>query len=435
MTEYMYDVFGNTESVYEISNSSDIFYTRYTYDLNNRLETAYSLGEYTVYDYDRNGNMISRVGTGITDSFTYDIFGRLTSANVGNNRVEYEYDYRGLRAAKTVNNERTDYILSGDNVLGESRNGAYQYYYRGIGLIGYTDYIGNNYVYKKNAHGDISATVDMFGNTVHEYTYDAYGNEDIDYGMYRYGGKITPAITDTNPYRYAGEYYDLETGFIYLRARYYDPTLCRFISEDAYWNVDNMIYGDDENAKSPNHDAIIQSANLYAYAMNSPLEYIDPTGNFSSGEVLKSSWELFSQIGSFDGPSPYADIVGAGVAVGGSIIAGGLWLGEAIYNFFDDADEKTADVPNNNNNNGKENTSTKGKDERLTGEPGEIKTNDDKETKIGSDGRATRERHNTDHGAPKYHTNPHDHDITWDDLGKPHFGPAINYPDGAPVLK
>ena len=275
-TEYMYDVFGNTESVYEISNSSDIFYTRYTYDLNNRLETAYSLGEYTVYDYDRNGNMISRVGTGITDSFTYDIFGRLTSANVGNNRVEYEYDYRGLRAAKTVNNERTEYILSGDNVLAESKSGAYQYYYRGIGLIGYTDYNGNNYVYKKNAHGDISATVDMLGNTVYEYTYDAYGNEDTDYGMYRYGGKITPTLTDTNPYRYAGEYYDLETGFIYLRARYYDPTLGRFISEDP----------------------ICDGINWYSYCAGDPVNFVDPSGHipvetaFDLASASYSIWEF-----------------------------------------------------------------------------------------------------------------------------------------------
>ena len=74
--------------------------------------------------------------------------------------------------------------------------------------------------------------------------------------MYRYGGKITPTITDTNPYRYAGEYYDLETGFIYLRARYYDPTLGRFISEDP----------------------ICDGINWYSYCAGDPVNFVDPWG-------------------------------------------------------------------------------------------------------------------------------------------------------------
>ncbi len=35
----------------------------------------------------------------------------------------------------------------------------------------------------------------------------------------------------------------------YLRARYYDSSIRRFISEDQFWNVDNMIYGDEQNNK------------------------------------------------------------------------------------------------------------------------------------------------------------------------------------------
>jgi len=59
------------------------------------------------------------------------------------------------------------------------------------------------------------------------------------------------------------------------------------------------------------------------------------------------------------------------------------------------------------------------------------------ETKIGSDGRAIKERHHTDHGHPKHHTNPHDHDIRWTPDGNPDFSGQHNYPkelypDGAP---
>ncbi|WP_052446572.1 DUF4417 domain-containing protein [Candidatus Soleaferrea massiliensis] len=78
-------------------------------------------------------------------------------------------------------------------------------------------------------------------------------------------------------------------------------------------------------------------------------------------------------------------------------------------------------------------------DERLLGQPGEIIVSYKKdgtkiETKIGDDGRATKERHHTDKPNPKYHTNPHDHTIDWTD-GFPKFSHQINYPDGAPEFK
>jgi len=82
----------------------------------------------------------------------------------------------------------------------------------------------------------------------------------------------------------------------------------------------------------------------------------------------------------------------------------------------------------------------KPEDERFKGNPGETKTTDKNgykiDTKIGDDGYATKERHYTDYPNPKYHTNPHDHDIYWDpNTGNPSLGPAINYPNGAPAFK
>jgi len=61
---------------------------------------------------------------------------------------------------------------------------------------------------------------DSAGNVIINYDYDAFGNEkNLD-------------ANDTNPFRYCGEYFDTETGNIYLRARYYAPNVGRFISED-----------------------------------------------------------------------------------------------------------------------------------------------------------------------------------------------------------
>ena len=44
---------------------------------------------------------------------------------------------------------------------------------------------------------------------------------------------------DENPYRYSGEYYDTESGYTYLQAKYYDPDMGRFISEDSAMDGEN----------------------------------------------------------------------------------------------------------------------------------------------------------------------------------------------------
>ena len=84
----------------------------------------------------------------------------------------------------------------------------------------------------------------------------------------------------------------------------------------------------------------------------------------------------------------------------------------------------------------KNNSSSKNK-ERFYGKPGEVKKEGYSETLkgysetlIGKDGRATKERHHTDHENPKQHTNPHDHYIDWKDNGNPDFSKPINYWEG-----
>lgn len=58
---------------------------------------------------------------------------------------------------------------------------------------------------------------------------------------------------------------------------------------------------------------------------------------------------------------------------------------------------------------------------RLFGNPNTVTRRGYKETYIGKDGRAYKEIHHTDHGNPKYHTNPHEHVISWTDNNKPVF--------------
>ncbi len=104
----------------------------------------------------------------------------------------------------------------------------------------------------KNDHGDVVGLT-ANGEVKADYTYSAYGEliADGSNGI-------------NNPIRYAGEYTDEESGLIYLRARYYDPGLGRFISEDP----------------------IRDGANWYAFAKNNPIRYIDPTGLSAQESIL-----------------------------------------------------------------------------------------------------------------------------------------------------
>ena len=115
--------------------------------------------------------------------------------------------------------------------------------------------------YTQNAHGDVVNLTDKDGKVTKSYKYDAFGVEkNID-------------KNDTNAFRYCGEYYDTESGTIYLRARYYDPVIGRFISRDSY--------------PGKNEDPL--SLNLYTYCENNPIWGIDPSGHFKLPNWVKKA--------------------------------------------------------------------------------------------------------------------------------------------------
>jgi len=69
------------------------------------------------------------------------------------------------------------------------------------------------------------------------------------------------------PFRYAGYYYDDETGLYYLKSRYYSPVLGRFLTRDSIKYV---------SKSNP------QTLNLYSYCRNNPVSLIDPNGNWAN---------------------------------------------------------------------------------------------------------------------------------------------------------
>ena len=106
-----------------------------------------------------------------------------------------------------VNPSLSEYLLTGFTA------------YYGLGIFE-SNQNGTKYRYQRNAHGDTTALLNQSGDIVRCYTYeDAFGAS-------------TYSADDTNPFRYAGQYYDRESQSYYLRARYYLPRYGRFTAED-----------------------------------------------------------------------------------------------------------------------------------------------------------------------------------------------------------
>ena len=217
-----------------------------SYDANNRLLTETTGSETTTYTYNKNGNML----TAGDKRYTYDVLGQQYRYTDGEVNAMYAYGGNGLRLGKSVGDETTYFVYDGMNIVYEynfSGTKATLYYY-GLNRTHNSD--GEIYVY--NAHGDVIQLVKNNAVVV-SYTYDAFGN-------------ITEQIgTSENPFLYCGEYFDAEAQNYYLRARYYNPAIGRFIQQDAWGYMD---------ASDP------LSLNLYTYCNNNPVMYVDPNGHW-----------------------------------------------------------------------------------------------------------------------------------------------------------
>ena len=202
--------------------------------------------EYADYSYDNNGNLLSKTGVPVNITNTYDGFNRLISSAAGETPVSLSYEYNGdgLRTAKTAKGTRTEFIWDGDRLVCEMSGESVTVYKYGNRLFGF-EKDGVKKYYNFNGHGDVTGITDSAYTLIKSYEYDAFGVEK------------NPDPADTNPFRYCAEYYDAETGYIYLRARYYDVRDGRFISED------------------PAKDGL----NWYVYCGNNPVNFVDPSGN------------------------------------------------------------------------------------------------------------------------------------------------------------
>jgi RHS repeat-associated protein len=250
---FSYDALGNRTS--DRKNPSGSI----TYDAANRRvhDATFS------YSYNREGDLTAKTNTatGAKTSYTWTPDHLLTSVTTtgtsNDGTTNYRYDALGRRIqATTADVKVTTWVYDGTTIhgvyqgSGDNTNAAVQATYStdlaGALLSTKAQASGNlTYPITDNT-GSITSQTNTTGQTVATTQYGAFGDPHATSG------------TDTgagNAYTFTGHAYDTGTDLVYARARYYDPTVGTFLSEDPLGSINN-----------------------YTYALNQPTNLVDPTG-------------------------------------------------------------------------------------------------------------------------------------------------------------
>jgi len=218
------------------------------YNANNQLTTW---GTASLF-YDLNGNMTSDG----THSYTWDARDRLKQIDLGNT-ASFTYDPFGRRATKSNVGTSTTFLYDGANAVQEVIGGTNTANSLSGGIdevFQRTDTAGAR-SFLSDALGSTLALADSSGTLQTQYTFDPFGNT------------TTSGSATTNSFAYTGR--ELDAGNLYFyRARYYNPTLQRFISEDPIGFAGGI--------------------NFYAYVHDSPTSLVDPSGSTS-----QTNWNYF----------------------------------------------------------------------------------------------------------------------------------------------
>jgi RHS repeat-associated protein len=182
-----------------------------------------------------------------TNSLVWDARNHLTSMNGGT--ISFQYDPFGRRVSKTISGATTNYLydgvnpvqeLSGSTVTANLVTGGLDEYFTRTDSAGARNFLADPL-------GSTVALADSTGITQTAYTYEPFGNTTT-------GGTAT-----ANPYQFTGREND-GTGLYFYRARYYNPSSGRFISEDPLGFAAN-------------------GANFYELAYHNPTNFRDPLGS------------------------------------------------------------------------------------------------------------------------------------------------------------
>ena len=302
--KYAYDKIGRLISEKDVDKNREICYT---YDNSGNILTKTDNGTVTDYRYKDGTDRLISFGT---ELFAYDDMGnpktyrnmscvwekgrQLKSISDGTNTISFTYDEFGMRTTKTAGGITTNYVYENGKLLREvTGSEKIDFIYGAEGIIGIR--IGNeNYLYRKNIYGDVTEIYDASGVKVGKYKYTAFGECEVEMN--------TNGIAEKNPIRYRGYYYDTETSLYYLKTRYYDPEVGRFMT------IDGIEYLEPET---------INGLNLYAYCGNNPVMAVDPNGNkwwrWLLGGLLLLGGVILCCI-------PGGQAIGASLIVGGASI-------------------------------------------------------------------------------------------------------------------
>jgi RHS repeat-associated protein len=234
---YSFDPVGNRLSSLSVPT--------YVYNSSNELTAAASAASYT---YDNNGNTLTKTDSTGTMAYTWDFENRLTSVHPpSQTTVTFKYDPFGRRIQKGG----SVYMYDGANLI-EEADAAGNLVVRYVFGSGIDESLAASRgatweFYQADGLGSITSLSTTAGTLSDSFVYDSFGNVTSSTGTF------------AQPFRYTGREWDAETGLYYYRARYFDPSAGRFLSEDPI-----RFQG---------------GANFYRYTHNSPLNWIDPSGD------------------------------------------------------------------------------------------------------------------------------------------------------------
>jgi RHS repeat-associated protein len=201
---------------------------------------------------DLNGNLT--YGPLTNDDFVnlaFDARNRLLNAG----GVTNIYDAMNIRIGQTYGTNSVEYVVNPNaklpQVLMSIKNGVTNYYVYGAGLlyqVTETPTGEKTLTYHYDYRGSTVALTDDSGNVVDRFEYSLYGTL-----TYRSGA-------DDTPFLFNGRYGVMSdpNGLLYMRARYYNPYICRFINPDP--------------------SGFAGGLNWYVYANGNPVSYEDPMG-------------------------------------------------------------------------------------------------------------------------------------------------------------
>jgi RHS repeat-associated protein len=232
------------------SGTTDVAVTATDASGNARTSTyrVSATGAGAAYSYDPNGNLTSKTEGTDTWTYTWNAVNQLTKVEKNGAEVDrFSYDPLGRRVEKVAGGVTTTYAYDGEDILREVRGASILKYLHGLGIdepLAREDGAGALTYYHADGLGSIVKHTAQTGAIVHEYRHDAWGNLEI--------GASEPG------YSFTGREWDPEIGLYQYRARYYEPKVGRFVSEDPI--------------------GLAGGVNRFSYVVNKPTTLVDPSG-------------------------------------------------------------------------------------------------------------------------------------------------------------